>query len=264
MFDFCVLFLVGTIAGLSAGLFGIGGGIVIMPSLIFYFSYMNLPEDVVFRLSFGTSLFTIIFTSISSFIKHFRQGNIISSSIVPIGISSIIGGIAGSFTASFLPGEILKKIFSVILLYAVIRLFIDFRSKNDKIINDKLIYLFLTGIAAGITGALTGLGGGVILIPAMIVILNFPVKKVAGTSSGIIIFIAIASTLGYIYNGTAVIGLPEYSIGYVNIKAAIPLLIGAVVAAPFGAALNFRLKSKALKIIFAVFMSLMAVKIAFF
>lgn len=264
MINFCVLFLVGILAGLSAGLFGIGGGLIITPSLIFYFSCMNLPEELIFRLSFGTSLFTIIFTSISSFIKHFKQGNIISSSIVPIGIFSIIGGIAGSFTASYLSGVVLKKIFSVILFYSVFKLFFDFRSQENNILNEKFIYLLITGTAAGIIGAIAGLGGGIILIPGMIVFLRYPLKKVAGTSSGIIIFIAIASTLGYIYNGIGINNLPEYSIGYVNIKAAVPLMIGAIFSAPFGAALNYKLKNKSLKIIFAIFMLIMGIKIAFF
>jgi len=262
--DFFILLLVGCIGGISAGLFGIGGGVIMTPSLIFYFKHFNLPEDLIFRLSFGTSLFTIIFNSASGYIKHFCNGNVIKSVIISLGLFSILGGLSGSFLAAILPGSILKKIFGIILFYVSVRLFL--KSRSDKIYkgNIKNLYLIFTGFSAGLIAAITGLGGGIILIPVMITLLKFPMKKVAGTSCGVIIFISIASSIGYIINGANIENMPKYSIGYVNLKAAIPLIIGSVSFAPVGAILNYKIKTEFLKKIFALFLMIIAIKIAFF
>ena len=105
-----------------------------------------------------------------------------------------------------------------------------------------------------------GVGGGIVSIPIMAILLHYPYKRLAATSSSIILFTATAATIANVYHGAGVPGRPEFALGYINVAAAIPIILGALPGAPLGAWINNRLRTRPLKRIFGVFLAAMAVR----
>ncbi|MBW1855513.1 MAG: sulfite exporter TauE/SafE family protein [Deltaproteobacteria bacterium] len=190
--------------------------------------------------------------------------------VVPhIAISSIIGALVGSQIASYLSGNILRFIFVLFLFFVAARLLAanptdDFNKTNIVDLKDKKIRLLLIGILSGFISGLTGLGGGIVAIPLMISLLNIPIKSVAGTSSSIMIFTALAATTGYILSGWNNPDLPNDAMGYVSFFTALPVLLGSVIFAQVGASLNNQISPNKLRYIFIFFLILMSLKTLFF
>ncbi|MCW8995551.1 MAG: sulfite exporter TauE/SafE family protein, partial [Psychromonas sp.] len=112
----------GAIAGLTAGIFGIGGGIVIVPTLIFTFSYLNFPPEVLTHLAVGTSLSTILFTSLSAIYVHHRKLAINWPLAVKLSIGMVFGGLIGAYFADFMPGVLLQRIFAFYCLFVALQM----------------------------------------------------------------------------------------------------------------------------------------------
>ncbi len=259
-----LLILIGCSTGLLAGLFGVGGGIVFGPVILFMFKGWNISDDIIFPLTFGTSLFIIIFTSLSAVIKFQSMKSIIWRAVLIMSAFSIIGAGLGVVTTVYSPGWLLQRLYGLLLLIVSWRIMKEYKTveNNEQIF--KLKYLSISGFAIGVISSMFGIGGGIIGIPIMILILKFPIKKVAATSQGIILFTSIAGVLGYIFLGLKNLDLPGGSIGFVNIKIAVPFIIGTVAFAPIGAYLNNKIKGTTLKKIFAVFLAVIAIKLIFF
>jgi len=164
---FLILFGVGVTAGILSGLFGVGGGIVIVPSLIAVYSFIGFQSTYLVHIAVATSLFTIIFTSTSSAYKHSSHNNVLWTAAVFIGLASSVTVFLFSKIALALPGDVLKKIFSIILIVIGIKMMIEKNSGADGDVKNctpgqmKKAYCFLVGIVAGIIAAFTGLGGGI-------------------------------------------------------------------------------------------------------
>jgi uncharacterized membrane protein YfcA len=264
------LFLVvGIFVGLAAGFFGIGGGLIAIPIFLWIFEVRNIGGENFVQLAFGTNLFIIIFTSAFASYRHTKNNLVVWQAVPYIAISSIIGALAGSQLAGVLSGNILKYIFILFLIYAAARLLVvkkaeDFNKTNIVDLKDKKRLLLLIGILSGFISGLTGLGGGIVAIPLMISLLNIPIKSVAGTSSSIMIFTALAATSGYILSGWNNPDLPIDSMGYVYFFAAVPVLFSSVVFVQVGAYLNIQISPNKLRYIFVMFLFMMSLKILLF
>lgn len=240
---------VGVLAGILAGLLGIGGGLVIVPMLVMAFAWQGIPSEYSMHLALGTSMASIVFTSVSSFMAHHRRGAvqwIVVRRIVP-GI--ILGTFLGSCIASRLSTFYLKIFFVVFLYYVSVQLLLD---KKPKASRDFPGYagMFGVGNLIGIVSSFVGIGGGTMSVPFMIWC-NLAVHQAIGTSAAIGFWIAVAGTLGYVINGFYTEGLPTYSLGYAYLPALFGIVCASVLTAPLGVRLAHSLPVGRLKRLFA-------------
>ena len=260
--------MTGALAGLSAGYIGIGGGVVLTPLCLVIFPALGIESENLIKIIFGTNMLLVTVFSMSAVWKHHRNSNIEWRTVLILGPLAILGSVTGSWFASIADPSDMKQAFAVVLLISSI-LIIAKNSKDPDSANRRtkpLIskkFLPLLGFAAGMTGAFLGIGGGVIMITPLILIFNFPIEKVAGTSSSVIIFIGLTGMIGYMYHGHGIIELPGWSQGYVWLSAAIPIMIGGVPMAQVGAWLNSKTNNKLLKIIFGGVLFVISVKMFF-
>jgi uncharacterized membrane protein YfcA len=262
-----ILFASGLFAGFLAGFFGIGGGIILVLILMYYYSGVGLPADLIPKVAVATSLFTIVFTSISSTIKQVENKNVEWELTLTMGLASIISALAGSKLATIVSGSFIKTFITIVIIFAGIRMLI---SSNEKAIdiddlsnykaNVNLISAFFWGLVAGIVSVFAGVGGGILLVPVMNYLMKIPIKRAIGTSSSVIILTSTFGTIGYILNG---INNPELSmpgmIGFVDYTAGIPIILGSVMTSRFGAHASYKTRSKVLKKLFSVLLITVAI-----
>ena len=258
------LLLTGTLAGFSAGLLGIGGGIILAPFFFFYFEKLNVSPAIISQMVFGTNLFIIIFTSLSSSLGHHLNKNVLWKAVFPIAFGSIAGALTGAKVASIVPSFVLEKAFALLLFYSSFQVFCNIKKEKDGEPIFNHFYFAAVGILAGFVGALLGVGGGIIMVPVMILLFRFPVKKVAGTSSSIIVITSLTATISYVIFGYHNPHLPANTLGFVHYKAALPVMIGTVLSAHLGVYVNKRINTQNLKRVFALFLFIIAVRIMFF
>jgi uncharacterized membrane protein YfcA len=250
----------GAFAGFLAGLLGVGGGLVIVPVLSFVFALHHFPEAHVLHLALGTSLSSIVFTSISSFRAHHAHGAVnwrIWRGITP-GI--VTGTLAGAVLAAGLSTRFLKAFFVVFMLYVGTQMLLDLRPKAARDLPGPL-GLFVAGNVIGAVSSLVGIGGGTLSVPFM-TWCKVRLHEAIGTSAAIGFPIAVAGAVGYVATGLATQGLPAGSLGFVYLPAAVAIVIASVLTAPLGARLAHRLPVKQLKKIFAVLLYTLAVRMA--
>ena len=263
LIELLVFVAIGCGIGFLAGLFGVGGGFVMVPILIFSYEHSGVSPSVSTHLAIGTSLFVVIFASIASAYQHRRHGNIDWRSVFVIGFSSAFTALATSRLAASLSGKHLQIAFVIIVMIAAIRMLTEggVHAQKRLELSSKVspIRLLGIGLTTGIVSALAGIGGGVILIPMMYYFLNMPLKLVVGTSSATIVITALFSVTGYILNGIGRAGLPEGSLGFVDLQHGVALAVGSLLLARVGAYVSFRTHPYYLKKIFALFVILISI-----
>lgn len=264
-----ILFGIGIAAGILSGLFGVGGGIIIVPSLLMVYAFNHFDSPYIVHIAIATSLFTIIFTSLSSSHKHFSHGNVEWKAALYIGAASAITVFLFSRIAILLPGEILKKTFSIVLLIVALKMLLDKKKKNEEPDDDKpeeLNKWICLGIGAlsGAIAAFSGLGGGVFVIPLMHYLMKVPIKKAIGTSSAAILITAAAGVLSYFINSPAGSVSIPYSFGMVDTVAALPVIAASIPFARAGVYMNKKIHHFILTKLFAVFIIIVSLKLIFF
>ncbi|MDL2268757.1 sulfite exporter TauE/SafE family protein [Desulfosarcina sp. OttesenSCG-928-A07] len=242
--------LVGVVAGILAGLLGIGGGLVIVPMLVLCFSWVNIPDTMTMHLALGTSLASIMFTSVSSFWAHHQRGAVHWDVVKKIVIGIFTGTFIGSCIAAQLSTRFLKGFFVVFLYYVAVQMLINKKPKPSRHIPGYPA-MFGVGNVIGAVSSLVGIGGGTLSVPFM-VWCNMAVHHAIGTSAAIGFPIAIAGTIGYIYNGWSVPDLPPHCLGYIYLPALLGIVVASVFTAPLGVRLAHSLPVDRLKQIFAV------------
>lgn len=241
---------VGAVAGILAGLLGIGGGLVIVPMLVFCMTRENIPQEVIMHLALGTSMATILFTSVSSFMAHHRR-NAVHWDVVRRTVPGILAGtFAGAYVASHLSTAFLKGFFVTFLYYVAIQMLLDRKPKASRGFPGHAGML-AAGAAIGVVSSLVGIGGGTLSVPFMIWC-NLSMHHAIGTSAAIGFPIAIAGTIGYIFNGLNSSSLPQYAVGYVYLPALAGIVCASMLTAPVGVRLAHSLPVSRLKKVFAV------------
>lgn len=255
LFTYCG---VGAIVGILAGLLGVGGGLVIVPMLVYVFALQNIPGELTMHLALATSLASIIFTSISSFMAHHRRGAVHWDVVKRIVAGILLGTFLGSCVAATMSTYILK-IFFIVFLYTVsIQLFFNKKPKAARELPG-LGGMFGVGNGIGALSSLVGIGGGTLSVPFMLYC-NIPLHHAIGTSAAIGLPIAVAGTAGYIFNGWNVANLPDYSLGYVYLPALFGIAAISVLTAPLGVKLAHSLPVDRLKRIFSLLLFAVASK----
>ncbi len=254
---------VGCVVGFLAGMFGIGGGILMVPVLVFSYEQSGVSSSVLTHIAISTSLFVIIFASLTSAYQHSKQGNVDWRSVFVLGFSSAVTALATTKLAAWLSGRYLRIAFVLIVMVSAIKMLTEGEARAQK----KLEFLSKPGIpglagvglAAGIVAALAGVGGAVVTIPMMYYFLDMPLKLAIGTSSATIVITALFSVVGYIFNGMGRAGLPEWSLGFVDLQRGAALAIGSILMARVGAYVSFKTHPFHLKKLFALFVILVSI-----
>ena len=254
-----IIFLcLGTVAGILAGLLGVGGGLVIVPMITYTFSFQGIVGEHTHHLALGTSLATIMFTSVSSFMAHHRNNAVIWPIFRNIVLGILLGTFFGSKLAAHLPTLWLKGFFVLFLLYAATQMLLNIKPKASREIPG-FVGNSVAGGIIGVVSSLVGIGGGTLSVPYM-TWCNVPMHKAIGTSAAIGFPIAVAGALGYVVNNLHTAGLPAWSLGGVYLPALLFIVCGSVLTAPFGARLAHALPVDKLKRIFAVFLYVVATR----
>jgi uncharacterized membrane protein YfcA len=252
------LVLAGAVTGVLAGLFGVGGGAVIVPILYEVFRVIGVPEEVRMPLCVGTSLAIIIPTSIRSFNAHRAKG-LVDLDILKIwAIPVVLGVIAGSFVARYAPPDLFKIVFVAVAVVSALRLL--FASDRWQLGDDmpgKALMTFYGGVI-GVLSALMGIGGGQ-LSSLFMTFYGRPIHQAVATSSGLGVLISIPGALGYIYAGWPKMDvLPPLSLGYVSFIGFLLFIPTSIWTAPIGARLAHQLSKRKLEVVFGIFLLFVA------
>ncbi|MFH7325819.1 sulfite exporter TauE/SafE family protein [Desulfurivibrio sp. C05AmB] len=251
MLSVILLYLgLGAVAGVLAGLLGIGGGLVIVPMLVFALAWQGVAAEHLMHLALGTSLATIIFTAVSSFMAHHRRGAVRWEVVRRIVPGILVGTLGGTFVAAALSTNFLKGFF-VLFLYFVAFQMLTGRKPNPSRELPGPAGMFGAGGTIGIFSSLVGIGGGTLSVPFM-VWCNIGLHQAIGTSAAIGFPIAVAGTIGYVVNGLGASDLPAYSLGFIYLPALLAIVAASVFTAPLGVRLAHSLPVDRLKKIFAL------------
>ncbi len=248
----------GALAGVLAGLLGIGGGLVIVPMLNIAFELQHFPDVHIQHVALGTSMATIIFTSLSSMRAHHQRGAINYSAFWRLAPGIITGTYLGSWIASILSTMVLKVLFGVFLYYVATKMLTGKKTESSRDLPGK-VGIFAAGNGIGIFSALVGIGGGTLTVP-FLSWCNMTMHAAIATAAAVGLPIALAGTAGYIINGLGVEGIPGPHIGYVYLPAFLGIIVMSVLTAPLGAKLAHSLPVAKLKRIFAILLFIVGTK----
>ncbi len=251
---------VGAVGGILAGLLGIGGGLVIVPMLVYCLTLQGVAHVHLMHLALGTSMASIVFTSVSSFLAHHKKGAVNWQVVKRIATGIVIGTFAGAWLASMLPTGFLKGFFVVFLYWVAIQLILDKKPAASREFPGRT-GMFSAGGVIGMISSMVGIGGGSLSVPFMIWC-NMPVHNAIGTASAIGFPLAVAGTLGYLASGLNQASLPAFSLGFIYLPALFGIVLASVVTAPLGAKLAHSLPVPGLKRIFALLLLVVATKMA--
>lgn len=257
--DLLLLLIFGGLAGVMAGLLGIGGGLLIVPVLALLFERQGVSSDVVMQAAIGTSLATIVFTSLSSTRAHHRRGAVRWPVFRAIAPGIVVGSLAGSALADAMPGRALHYVVAVFMLIVAAQMAFGPRAAQPHRELPGKAGLTVAGTVIGSLSALVGIGGGSLTVP-FLTWCNVPVKQAIATAAAIGFPIAVAGTIGYIIGGMDESGLPPGSVGYVVLPAFAGIVLASVLAAPLGARLAHRLSELTLRRAFAAFLFVLALR----
>lgn len=249
----------GLLAGFAAGIFGIGGGFVVVPALLVVLPLLGGTHDAIAHVAIGTSAATIIVTSIRSLLAHAKRGAVEFEVLKAWAPWIVLGCGAGVLLAGHVNGNTLKMIFAM----GVALMSLNFLLPNvsGKVVSDTMPSgIVRMGIAGGLGtfSSLLGIGGGVIAIMVM-TLCGRTIHRAIATASGIGTLIAIPTTIGFAIIGFRESGLPWGSLGYINIPATVAIASMSMLTAPLGVAAAHSLPAGPLKKIFGVYLIVIAV-----
>lgn len=248
--------VLGAVVGVMAGLLGIGGGLIVVPALLFMLPMANIDPSISMQIALATSLATIIATSGSSAINHFRLGNVDMYVVKWLMPGVVVGGFLGAKVAEWIPAQYLPKVFGFIVLCLAVQMLFSIKGKTTRSMPSNTATLCI-GTGIGTVSSLAGIGGGSLSVP----FLNrhgIEMRKAVGSSSVCGFMIAVSGMLGFILHGYKVDSLPEYSVGYVYLPALIAIASTSMMTTRIGAKLATSLPTPTLKKIFALFLVFVA------
>lgn len=245
-----LLALAGAIAGMLAGLLGVGGGAIIVPVLVFVFEHQGVASGVLMQSAIGTSLATIAFTAVSSIRAHHAHRAIRWPIFWRMTPGILIGALLGASIAHLLPSRTLEIMFGLFLLFVAVQMARPTAAKSTGSLPRRR-WMWLAGVVIGTASSLFGIGGAAIAVPFLARCGLAPVEAVA-SASALSLPLALAGTAGYILTGLRATGLPPFSVGYVVLPAFAGIVVASMLLAPLGARLAHRLRPLTLRRTFAV------------
>lgn len=258
-----LLSAVGIVAGFLAGLFGIGGGAILVPVLYECFRLVGVPLEVRMPLCIGTSLAIIIPTAVSSVRAHYARGAVDTNVLRAWGPTALAGVIVGSVIARYAPEQLFKIVFVVVDFAAAVRFLLARESWKFADDLPRGPVMKVIGFFIGLLSTLMGIGGG-LFANLVMTFCGRPIHQAVATSSGLAVLISIPGALGYVYAGWPVAGhypeivalQPPLALGYVSLIGAILVMPTSLLTAPFGVRVAHALSKTTLERAFGCFLLL--------
>lgn len=249
----------GVVTGVFAGMLGIGGGLLMVPMLTMMFARQGqFPSAEILHVALGTSMATIIFTSLASISAHHRHGGVLWSVVRTLTPAILLGTGLGTVFAAAVPARPLAIFFTLFVCLVAVQMAANWRPHANRVLPGR-VGMGAVGAGIGALSSLVAIGGGSLTVP-FLTWCNVSVKQAIGTSAAVGFPIAIGGTLGYIVNGWHSVGLPGGSLGYVYTPALAVLVVGTMLTAPVGARLAHQLPVAVLKRIFGALLVLLSAK----
>ena len=258
---------IGALAGVLAGLLGVGGGLVFVPALFYCFRLLGFDQGLLLHLALGTSLAAIFFISLSSIRSHHRRGALRWPLALQLAPGILLGTLFGALVADHLSTLWLQRFFALFAIGVGLQMLLNY---GDTLLNTLYqVYLVkchrnsLAGAVIGLVSALVGIGGGSLTVPYLTAC-RIPIREAVATSSACGLPIALAGTAGYLWMGWGNPFLPPQSLGYIHWPAVAGLAIAGVLSAPFGAYLAHTLPTRLLKRFFGLLLLILGTRMIFF
>jgi uncharacterized protein len=253
------LSLAGIIAGLLAGLFGIGGGTVLVPAFYEVFGAVQVPDDVRMHLALGSSMAIVVSTSVRSFTSHLKRGTPDTGLLRSWILAIPLGVLAAAFIVSSISSFGLRFVFAIVSVIVGLKLLFD---RDSWRLGDRLPenpVRFAVGSFVGLVSTLMGIGGGV-LNNTFMTLFGRPMHQAVGTSAGVGVLIAIPAMVGYIWAGWGRDGLPPFSTGFVNWLTVLLIIPLTLLVTPYGVKLAHALSKQTLGRAFGAYMLFVAAR----
>jgi hypothetical protein len=240
----------GLVAGLLAGMLGIGGGVVVVPVLIWIFQLHDLPREIIPHLAIGTSLAAIVFTSMSAIWAQQKRRAIDWPVVRLLAPATLLGGFVSGYLAGFIPAAMLKGFFAAFLLLVGTQFVLDWKPAAHWRLPGRG-GLWGVGLGIGSFSALLGIGGGNITVPFLHAC-NLELRRAIAISTALGLPIALFGAAGFVLSGWGNALLPSGTVGYVSLPALAAIAGAAVLTAPLGVRLAHDLPVRKLKRVFGV------------
>lgn len=248
----------GAVAGTMAGVFGVGGGLIIVPVLVFAFGLQNIASEIAMHLAIGTSLATILVTGSSSTLGHYRRGSIHRGWLKALLPGLVLGSIVGAFIADNLSGTVLGTMFGIFVLLIAAKMVFGLTPKQGSASPGKWI-MTLAGGAIGAVSALFGIGGGAMTVP-LLSRCGASMTQAVGTAAAVGLPIALVGALAFIVVGWGHPLLPAWTTGFVMWPAFFSIVVTSVPFARLGVKLAHVLPAHVLRLSFALLLAVVGVR----
>ncbi|QHJ12808.1 hypothetical protein FX988_03066 [Paraglaciecola mesophila] len=250
--------ILGAVVGLLAGMLGIGGGLIIVPSLLYLLThYLELPLTVAMPMAIATSLSTIVLTAISSSRAHYKLGNLRTFYLLWTGIGISIGAIIGPQFATLISAQSLKTLFAVfVMVIAAQMVFLGNKNAKRDVTQSLLLVI---GVITGCISSIMGIGGGAIMVPALLWC-RVDMRAAIGCAAFSGLVIALFGSASFIVAGWNNVHLPEWALGYIYLPATLGIVMTSVFTASIGAKLSRSMNTQLLKKIFAGFLVIVSLR----
>ena len=260
MLSFILLcLLVGAVAGFFAGLFGIGGGLMIVPVLVYLLPMVGVPEPLLMSTALGTSFATIVITGFSSAQRHHKLGNVVWSAVKILAPSIMVSVFICGFFIGKLDRDISSKLFACLVVYLAVKMVLSIRPKTNKTVKTLTTQSsIIGGILIGMASSAAGIGGGGFIVP----FLNsrgIDMKKAIGSSAFCGMLLGTSGMFSFMLSGWGNAAMPEYSLGYIYFPAVLCITATSFFTSKLGATATSKLPVPTLKKGFALLLITIAV-----
>lgn len=255
---------VGASTGVLAGLFGIGGGLLLVPALIYLFEQTHvIPTPFLMQVAAGTSLAIMIFTALAAIIGHLKQGGVLWHIYQRLWPGIAMGTVAGSWLAHFMPTAWLEKILGVVLFFVLIHMVLGLKKRSvPASFTGHLHAAYVISALIGLIAGLVGIGGGAMVIPYLSY-QGIEPRKISALSSACTLVVALVGSVAFVLLGSHTQNLPDDCVGYIYWPAVLWMTLPSMFMAPIGAKLTYYFSPKQLKYAFIVLLFLIAMALLF-
>jgi uncharacterized membrane protein YfcA len=259
VFELIVFLLIGIFSGISAGLFGIGGGLIVVPALVMIYQSQGMPAEYIMQTAVSTSLMTILITSLSSAYAHHRYHHINWSIVHVLGPGLLLGAFVAAYFILSVPSSLLQQCFVIYMALAALKIWLPSPvGVNSSLLSTPLLFVF--GVIAGGFSALVGVGGGTVIVPYLVTAKQ-PIKQAIGSASACGFFIALAAVVGVLVLAGQQNQLDiERHQAIIDWNAFVGISLTSVIFSRVGAYFSERLPVSLLRRIFSLLLLIVAVK----
>lgn len=252
----------GVVAGILAGLLGVGGGIVMVPVLYYVFGLFDVDQAVRIHMAVGTSLAAMIPTSIRSALAHKKRGAVDGQLFRTWAPAILVGAVTGSVLAPHASSEVLRAVFAGFALLVALNMIVG--NERWKIASElpRRLWQWVSATLIGGISVMMGIGGGTFTVPYLS-LFGYPIHRAVATAAAIGVLIAVPGAIGFCLGGIGVEDRPAYTLGYASILGFLLIVPATVVATPWGVALAHRLDPKWLRRAFALFLAITGLRMAY-